>query len=380
MSDLLLVAGEASGDGHGAELLAELRRRHPDLACFGLGGDELQAEGLESLGHSAEVAVVGLFEALKVLGRAREIFARIVEEVERRGTRVAVLIDFPEFNLRLARRLSELGVRVVYYISPQLWAWRRGRVRTIARTVEELMVLFPFEADFYAAHGVKATHVGHPLVERVPRLEQVWDRAPEGPAGGPYRVSLLPGSRSSEVERLLPTLCAAARELRRELPVELRLMRASTVDRRLIERLLAPWELEIEVVEGGRFAAIADSHLALCASGTATLEVGLLGTPMIVVYRVNRWTAFFARFLVDLPYYSLANLVLQERVVPELLQDAGHPEAIAAEARRLLTDRAGLATMRRRLADLRPRLGEPGASGRAADIVARYLAEEAAAA
>lgn len=376
MTELLLVAGEASGDQHGAELLAELRRRRPDVSCFGLGGDELQSEGLESIGHSAEVAVVGLFEALSVLGRARQIFARLLEEVERRGTRVAVLIDFPEFNLRLARRLSALGVKVVYYISPQLWAWRRGRVRTIARTVEELMVLFPFEAEFYARHGVKATHVGHPLVERVPRLEQVWDRQPEPAAGEPYRVSLLPGSRTSEVERLLPTLCAAARQLGRAVPVELQLMRASTVDRGLIDRILAAGEIEVEVIEGDRFGPIADSHLALCASGTATLEVGLLGTPMIVVYRVSPWTAFFARFLVNLPYYSLANLVLQDRVVPELLQDAGHPEAIAAEAERLLTDRAGLTAMRSRLAGLRSRLGEPGASGRAAEIVDRYLAEE----
>lgn len=376
MTELLVVAGEASGDQHGAELLAELRRRRPDVSCFGLGGDELQREGLESLGHSAEVAVVGLFEALTVLGRARQIFGRLLEEVERRGTRVAVLIDFPEFNLRLARRLHELGVKVLYYISPQLWAWRRGRVRTIARTVEELMVLFPFEAEFYARHDVRATHVGHPLVERVPRLEQVWDRQAELGAGKPFRVSLLPGSRVSEVERLLPTLCAAARQLASAIPVELKLMRASTVDRDRIDRILATSGVDVEVVEGDRFGPIADSHLALCASGTATLEVGLLGTPMIVVYRVSRWTAFFARFLVDLPHYSLVNLVLEDRVVPELLQDAGQPEAIAAKAQRLLTDRAGIDKMRRRLAGLRSRLGEPGASGRAAEVVSRYLAEE----
>ena len=172
--DLLLVAGEASGDLHGAELLEELRRRVPGLRSFGLGGDRLQALGLESVAHSSEIAVVGLFEALKVLRRAREIFDAILAETERRDVRVAVLIDFPEFNLRLARRLTERGVPVVYYISPQLWAWRRGRIKTIARVVKELMVLFPFEEEFYRQHGVKATHVGHPLVEQVPVLPQIW--------------------------------------------------------------------------------------------------------------------------------------------------------------------------------------------------------------
>src|SRR5262245_14897050 len=219
---LLMVAGEASGDLHGARLLAELHRLRPGLAAFGLGGDELAAAGLEPVAHSSEIAVVGLFEALSVLRRARAIFAALLREVDLRRPAVAVLIDSPEFNLRLAKALRQRGVRVVYYISPQVWAWRRRRVETIARVVDRMLVLFPFEADFYRRHGVDAVHVGHPLVDEVPQLESVWERP--GGGEGPFRVALLPGSRRSEVAALLEPLLAAVELLARRLPVAVRLI------------------------------------------------------------------------------------------------------------------------------------------------------------
>jgi lipid-A-disaccharide synthase len=236
-----------------------------------------------------------------------------------------------------------------------------------------MLVLFPFEVDFYRGHGVDVIHVGHPLVDEVPVLPQAWDRS-EG-VEGPFRIALLPGSRLSEVESLLPTLLAAAAKLAAELPIEVRIIRAPTVPRELLDEAVALSGLTVEIVDRDRFAAVADSHVAICASGTATLEVGLLGTPMIMVYRLAGWTYALARLLVRLPNVALVNLVLGRRAVPELIQGQANPGRIAAEAARLLTDAGARDAMRRDLAEVRGRLGEGGASGRAAGEVAEMLAE-----
>ncbi len=382
---LLVVAGEASGDLHGARLIEALRELAPGpgldtLETFGLGGAEMRRAGCATVADSAEISVVGITEALRVLGRARQIFAALLAEVDRRPPRAAVLIDFPEFNLRLARQLKRRGIPVLYYISPQVWAWRRRRVKTIARVVDRMLVLFPFEVGFYRGAGVPAVHVGHPLVDEVPELPSLWDRAaPDGEAGGegPYRLALLPGSRRSEVEALLPAMLGAARLLAAELPVQVRLILAPTVPRELVEEAIELAGLPVEVVAEDRFRAIADSHLALCASGTATLEVGLLGTPMIVVYRLAAWTYLLGRMLVRLPYISLVNLVLGRPAVPELIQGEARPERIAAAARDLLSDPAAVVRMRRAEGELRGRLGEGGASRRAAAEVAAFLSTAA---
>lgn len=370
---LLIVAGEASGDLHGARLVSELRRLEPDLEIFGLGGDELRAAGLVSVAHSAEISVVGITEVLRILKRAREIFDLLLREVERRRPAAAVLIDFPDFNLRLAQELKKRGIPVIYYISPQVWAWRKGRVKTIAKVVDRMLVLFPFEVDFYQRYGVKVVHVGHPLVDEVPHLPGVWEGS--DPESGPFRLALLPGSRVSEVEALLPVMLAAVRRLAEDLPVEARLIQAPSVPRELLEEEIDLSGLPVRIVADNRFGSIADSHLALCASGTATLEVGLLGTPMVMIYRLQSWTYMLARLLVRLPYVSLVNLVLGRKVIPELVQGAATPERIAAEAEQILTNDLERERMRRGLAELRERLGEGGASGRAAREVAAFLRE-----
>jgi len=371
--ELLVVAGEASGDLHGARLISELRRRVPDLAAFGLGGDEMRAAGFEAVAHSSEISVVGLTEALRVLPRAREVFAGLLREVDRRRPALAVLIDSPEFNLRLARELKRRGVEVAYYVSPQVWAWRRGRIKTIGRLVDRMLVFFPFEVDLYRGHGIDVVHVGHPLVDEVPVLPQAWDHGET--AAGPYRVALLPGSRVSEIEALLPTLLAAVGRLAARLPIEVRVIKAPTISQELLEEHVESAGLPVRIVAEDRFAVIADSHLALCASGTATLEVGLLGTPMVMVYRLASWTYVLAKLMVRLPDVSLVNLVLGRRIVPELIQGDANPQRIAEESARLLTDAAARNAMRAALAELRGRLGERGASGRAAAEVAAMLAE-----
>lgn len=373
-ADVLVVAGEASGDLHGARLLAQLAELAPHLRPFGLGGDEMRSAGLDAVAHSSEIAVVGITEALTVLPRAWRIFRRLLAEVDRRGARAAVLIDSPDFNLRLARKLERRGVRVLYYISPQIWAWRRGRVRSIAAHVDRMLVVFPFEVDFYRRHGVEVVHVGHPLIDEIPRLEQAWDRPPPA-AGEPFVVALLPGSRPSEVRALLPTMLESVRRLAGALTIRARLIQAPTVDPALFDELIADsGAVEVERVRRDRFAAIAGSHLALCASGTATLEVGLLGTPLIVLYRLKLGSYILARMLVDLEHFSMVNLVLGRRAVPELAQGDAEPGRVASEARRLLEDPAGIGVMREALAELRPRLGAGGASRRAAEVIAARVA------
>lgn len=382
---LLAVAGEASGDLHAARLLSELSRIEPEVSVFGLGGDEMRAAGVATVADSSEISVVGLVEVLKILPRARAIFAELLAEVDRKKPAAALLVDFPDFNLRLAKELSRRRVPVVYYISPQVWAWRKRRVHAIARDVSRMLVLFPFEVEFYRRHGVDAVHVGHPLVDEVPRLPQVWDSPTPRGAQEPFRIALLPGSRRSEVEVLLPLQLGALAALSARLPVVGRIIQAPTISRGSIERHLATAGLgpqsapPVEIVDSERFAAIADSHLALCASGTATLEVGLLGTPMIVCYRLSAWTYRLARLLVKLPHVSLVNLVLERGAVPEKLQHEADPEHLAAEAERLLGDLQAIAAMRRDLAELRGRLGVGGASGRAARELASVLRSQVAA-
>ena len=370
---VLISAGEASGDHHAARLMEAVRRMAGDerrVRFFGLGGDAMAAAGLESVAHSDEVAVVGIVEVLRELPRIRQVFRRLLKAVESRRPELAVLVDFPDFNLRLARRLHRRGVPVLYYVSPQVWAWRRRRVRTIARLVKRMLVLFPFEVDVYRGRELEVEHVGHPLVDEVPELPSVWEREanlPERPT-----LALLPGSRNSEVRRILPPMLRAAAVAGGDSgndAARVRLILASTVDRDLVHRLVASSPLagkDLEIVRSERFAAVAGSHLALCASGTATLEVGLLGTPLVVVYRVAPVTGLIGRWLVDLPFVSLVNLVLGRRVVPELLQREAGEAGMAAAARELLSSRGRIDRMRGALAELRPALGESGASERAA--------------
>jgi lipid-A-disaccharide synthase len=371
---LLVVAGEASGEQLAARLLTALAARQPGLTAFGLGSGALAAAGVELVADAREISVVGISEALEILPRAAEILRRIVTEAERRRPAAALLVDFPDFNLRLARELAWRGIPIVYYVSPQVWAWRKGRVRVIADCVARMLVLFEFEVPFYRAHGVPVTHVGHPLVDEVPLLPQAWQGVRRGTQPDAYRLALLPGSRRSEVRALLPVLLEAARRIGDEQPIEVSIVEAPGLAPAEVERHVAASGLDVRRVSERRLEAVADSHLALCASGTATLETGLLGTPMLVCYRLSPWTFALARALVNVPHVSLVNLVLGRRAVPELIQGEATPERIAGEALALLSRRSAIEAMREDLAGLRARLGRPGASERAADEVSRFLA------
>ncbi len=370
---VLVVAGEASGDLLGARLIEEVRRRAPDIQLFGIGGDRLAAVGLDRVSDGSSLAVVGLTEILGSIRKAMILLRRLSEETKRRGAQHALLIDAPEFNLRLARELAKKGVQVVYYVSPQVWAWRRGRIRWIQEAVSRLLVLYPFEVEFYKRYSVPAVHVGHPLVDEVPICSQAWDSVALGTEPDPLRIVLLPGSRRSEVERLLQPMVGAVQRLAAVRNVEASLLLAPGLERRFVESKLRDDRGIIRIIPTDHYSAIAAAHLALCASGTATLEVGLLRTPMLVVYRLSPMTYWLARSWVKVPFFSLVNLVLGQPVVPELLQGEVTSDRLFETATALLANRNRLEQMRETLAQLRPRLGPPGASARAAEELLKIL-------
>jgi len=370
---LLISCGEPSGDLYAAELLRELRRERPGIEAFGLGGDQLQDAGAQLSAHIRDMAVVGLLEVVRHLRRLRGIFDRLLAEVDRRRPRLAVLIDYPDFNLRLARALHRRGVRVVYYVSPQLWAWRRGRIATVRETAERMLVIFPFEEALYREAGVPVRFVGHPLVELV---SPGGDPAARARALGldPARpvLALLPGSRPGEVGHNLPGLLGAADRLLAERPA-LQPVLAAAPSLDLASLREAVGARALPVVAGRTREVVAAARVALVASGTATVETALVGTPMVVVYRLSSLTYALGRPLVRVPHYAMVNLIAERRLVPELIQRGFTPERVADEARRLLDDGPAREAQLAGLAEVRRRLGGPGASRRAASSVLEAL-------
>lgn len=370
---LLVSCGEPSGDLYGAELVRHLRVRLPALDVFGLGGDHMHAAGARLHAHVRELAVVGLVEVLRHLPRFRAIFHALLAEVERNPPDAAVLVDYPDFNLRLAAALHRRGVPVVYYVSPQLWAWRAGRMRHIRRSVARMLVIFPFEERLYREAGVPVTFVGHPLVDTV-RPEP--DRASFLRARGldPARPTLavLPGSRPKELAHNLPALLGALRLIAAARPdVQPVLALAPSLERGPVDALVGA--LPLHVVAGHTHAVVSTAAAALVASGTATVETALLDTPMVVVYRLSPLTYALGRPFVRVSHFAMVNLIAGRSIVPELIQSDFTPERVAAEALALLNEPERAARMRADLATVRAALGAPGASERAAAEVLRLL-------
>lgn len=366
---ILVSAGEPSGDVYAGELLDKLRAARPGLDAFGLGGDHMAQAGARLVAHVRDVAVVGLVEVLRHLGQLRAVFDGILAEVDRERPRVAVLVDYPDFNLRLAAKLHRRGIPVVYYVSPQIWAWRRGRLRQIRRHVSRMLVLFPFEEALYREAGVPVTFVGHPLVERLRPLadREAFLRECALDPGRPV-VAVLPGSRGREVAHNLPPLRRAAELLRSARP-DLQLVLAGAP--LLPDAALAA--SGIPVLRGRTHGLLGAADAGIVASGTATVEAALLGLPMVVVYRLSPVTYLLGRPLVRLQRFAMVNLIAGRDVVPELIQGDFTPERVVAETLRLLDDSARREAMGRDLAEVRARLGGPGASQRAAGAVAAFL-------
>lgn len=367
---VLLVAGEASGDAHGADLVTALKRHASSIEVFGVGGQYLREAGMHTLVDTAAIAGMGLFEArdkLKALLRAYRQLAAILRTDP---PALLILIDFPEFNLRLAKVAKQAGVPVFYYISPQVWAWRKRRVYTIARRVDQLAAVFPFEPAFYAAHGCAAEFVGHPLVDRVRPTrsrEETLARYDLDPTR--RTIALLPGSRAQEVRYLLDPLLGAAALLGHDYQFVLAV--ASTLSAADLQERVKPSGMR--VVQGDTYNLVHAADLALVASGTATLETALLERPMVIVYRLAPLTYALARLIVRVPFIGMPNLIAEQRVVPELLQREVTPARIAAEARQLLENPQAYRVAQEGLREVCRRLGPGGAAERAAALVLKML-------
>ncbi len=369
MPRILISSGETSGDLYGAELVRHLAPMAPGLDVFGLGGDRLAGQGAHLLAHARELAVVGLLEVVTHLLRIRRVFHRVLAEVDRQRPDVAVLIDYPDFNLRLARQLHARGVPVLYYVSPQIWAWRRGRLRAIRETVARMIVIFPFEEALYREAGVPVSFVGHPLVDLVqPTVDRTavlrsLDLDPARPM-----VALLPGSRTQEIAHHLPRLTAAVRLLRDRRPdLQFALALAPSLDGAAVAAAVEG--LPVRVVSGRTHDVLSACTAAIVASGTATVEAALLGAPMVVVYHLSPITYMLGRRFVNVPHFAMVNLIAGRRVVPEIIQRDFTPERTAQEVLGLIEDEGRRARMLEDLAEVRRRLGAPGASARAAEDV-----------
>ncbi|MEP7272720.1 MAG: lipid-A-disaccharide synthase, partial [Acidobacteriota bacterium] len=363
-------------DKHGARLVAALRAASTDREwdLFGAGGDEMRAEGVDTLVDARDLAIMGVLEVAAALPRLLGAFRRLRQAALERRPDLVLVIDWPEFNLRLARRLRRDGHRIAYYISPQVWAWRSHRVNAIKRDIEQMLVILPFERDFYARAGVKVDYVGHPLLDSVfvtCSREEFCARHDLNP-GRPI-VALLPGSRQTELKFILPPMLSAIRELRRTAPeIQFVIPLAGTVNP---SELKAAGEVPegIHVIEGETYNAIAAADLAVVASGTATLETAIIGTPLIVVYKASQLNWRIFQPLINARFVGLPNLIADRQIAPELLQKDMNGPRLAEEIVALLGDRERLEQQRVDLNSVREKLGEANASQRAAEIILELL-------
>lgn len=366
MKKVFVLAGEASGDLHGANLIRHLKTLSHDVEIYGVGGDKIRETGAREFFDLAHFHVTGITDALKRLPQYRRAASIIFANIQEARPDVVVLIDNPGFNLHLAKKIHALGIPIVYYIAPQIWAWAPKRVLKIKKYVQKVLVVFEFEKKIYEDNGIPVVWVGHPLKDLIAQNA--------GPGGKAPVISLLPGSRKGELKMLFSVFAGAAKILSNKIPgVSFRLIKAPTFSKEFYQRLLQNSGLEAELIEEKSYEAIASSDLAIVCSGTATLECALLGTPMIISNRGTWVTYIAAKILIRVPFIGLPNLVLGEKKIPELLQLDATPKKIALEAERLLKHPEALQRMRHDLEEVSRQLGEPGANHRAAKEILGML-------
>jgi lipid-A-disaccharide synthase len=372
-TQILLSAGEASGDMYAARLAAELKKR-ADVELFGMGGVEMRAAGVEVVTDYSEVNVLGITEILSHLPQLRRAMRNLVSWARSRKPALAILTDFPGFHLRLSRKLRPLGVKNVYYICPQFWAWRPWRANLVRRRFALALCIFPFEEKFFGAAGVPVKFIGHPLVGEVRASLSRGEFEKRHELDSSRRtVAILPGSRWGEIARHLPTLLESVRELERQMPGACSFVLALSTGTELARvKALIPAEMRLTIVQGETYSALAAADAAMICSGTATVEAALLDVPMIVVYRVSKLTALLAKPLIRTKYFGMVNLIAEREVALELIQEDFRPQKIAEEIRKLL-EPTRAAQARTDLAEVRRRLGPPGAVQRAAEAILELL-------
>jgi len=367
----MIVAGEASGDMHGAGLVRAMQQMDSSLTFCGIGGNRLEEAGVKLLAHASEIAVVGLTEVIAKLSIIRKITKELKRAMDELHPDLMILIDFPDFNLNIvARAAKKRNIKIFYYISPQVWAWRKSRINQIKKLVDKMAVILPFEVETYAQKGFAVDYVGHPLLDMV-KIDYSRDEArnkfdlPEDKT----TIALLPGSRMSEVNKLLPEMIQAAAIIRRKIPdIQFVLPLADMLEEKIITDIIDRYQVPVRIINGQTYDVIICADLAIVASGTATLETGLLGVPMVIIYKMSSLSYFVGRLIVDVKHIGLVNIVAGKTIVPELIQDEANAVRIAREALSILDDPERRLQIIKELQYLRAKMGSPGAANRAAKL------------
>jgi lipid-A-disaccharide synthase len=368
----MIIAGEASGDLHGAHLVDAMRGLDPDLDFFGIGGDALRRAGVEVRVDNSDIAVVGAAEVFSKIRPILRALWQAKQDLKKIRPALLILIDFPDFNLLVAATAKKLGIPVMYYISPQIWAWRAGRVKKIKKLVDHMVVIFPFEVDFYKKWDVPVTFVGHPLLDSTPPAGT--GKVSDDLKGNGILVGLLAGSRTQEVTRMLPTMVEVAEILSQRLEgVRFAVPVASSVGRDIAEGIVEGAKADILVLSNRLRDVLDQATLVITASGTVTLEAAIAGTPMIIVYRMSPLSYWLAKRLIHVTHIGLVNLVGGKSIVPELIQDDASAEKISDQALAMIQDEHGLAQVQAELHRVAQKLGLPGASERVAEVAVEML-------
>jgi lipid-A-disaccharide synthase len=371
----MIVAGEASGDMHGASLVREMLKIDPALNFYGIGGNKLQEAGVKLLANASTMAVVGLTEVISKLRSILKIMNMMKKSLDKYRPDLVILIDYPDFNLPLAKAAKKRGIKIFYYISPQVWAWRKSRINKIKRLVDKMAVILPFEVDTYAAKGFVVDYVGHPLLDLVkPSYSKQESRKMFNLDESKTTIGLLPGSRQSEVIKLLPEMLRAAEILAQKIQnLQFILPLADTLEEKTVGDIVSGFTIKVKVISGQTYDAVSCCDLAIVASGTATLETALLGVPMIIIYKISLLSYFIGKLVVNVKNIGLANIIAGKTVVPELIQGKANAQSIAAEAVAILTTVERKKEMMNELAEIRAKLGKPGAAIRAAQLALDML-------
>ena len=372
---IMIVAGEASGDMHGAGLVREMLKADSALSFYGIGGKKMQAAGVQILADASAMAVVGFTEVFSKLRAILKIMRRMKKSLDERHPDLVILIDYPDFNLPLAKAARKRGIRVLYYISPQVWAWRQGRIEQIKKTVTQMAVILPFEVETYRQKGFAVNYVGHPLLDTVKTNYALKEsRKKFGLDESKPTIGILPGSRLSEIKKLMPELLKAAAILKNKIPeMQFVIPLADTLEEKDLTDMMTGSRLDVKVISGHTYDVVACADLALVASGTATLETALLKIPMIIVYKISLLSYFIGRLFVHVKHIGLVNIIAGKTVVPELIQNDACGARIAEEALAILNNKARQREMISELETIRARLGEPGAAIKTAKLALDML-------
>lgn len=374
---IMIIAGEASSDLHASNLVTSLKEILPDIKFFGLGGEKMQKAGVELIYNLVDLAVVGFFEVLKNLTKFKEIFNQTLERLDQEKVDLVILVDYPGFNLRLAKEVKKRNIPIIYFISPQIWAWGKNRITLIKKLVDKMIVVFKFEEDLYKRYGIDVEFVGHPLLDIIKPASspQEFERM-LGISGQDKIITLMPGSRVNEVSRHLPIMLGAAEEIFQNWPdkkIQFLVAQAPGLSNALFKIVKNNASLPITVIKDKNYDCLNISDLALVCSGTATLETAIMEKPMVIVYKISALTALLLKPMLKITDIGLVNVVAGKRIVPECIQNKARANLIAQEALAILSSPEKITEIKKNLISVKQKLGLPGVSRRTAEIISRFL-------